>query len=115
MNPFADLARPVIDRPGMFVKGPPRGPRLKPTPETRPDHIPPPNPWGLTAAQCEALRRVCEGQSSQEISQAMGVSVKAIEAYLRIAREKMNCKNRIHTAVMWDRFMRGVQIESPAP
>lgn len=100
MNPFAAMARPIIDRPGDPEPEPPRAPRVMPSP----NHLPVvDNPWGLTPTQCEVMRRVVDGEKAKEIGDALCRSHKTVEVHFERAKEKMGARSILHAAVMWAR------------
>jgi DNA-binding NarL/FixJ family response regulator len=110
MNPFAGLGEELKERPGHAytesVKTRRRG--------TRPVCGRPPrqelpvvdNPWGLSPSQCAVLQMLCDGRKNDEMAALLGVGRDAIELYLRLARQKMECSGRVTAALMWDRFAR---------
>ena len=112
MNVFADLCRPIINRPGMFFKPPAKE---KPVIEKRirtkslaPRPAPkvPLHPFGLSDSQADMLNRLCAGEGNKDIARALGMTVAGVEAALNRAREKIEAKNRTHMAVLWDRVNR---------
>lgn len=104
MNPFAELSRPLICRPGMVMPEPAKSVKSRRRGPPRPKAAP--NPWDLNVSQSDYIQRICDGQGNVEIAAATGTPLKTIEASLASVREKMKANNRTHAAVMWDRFKR---------
>ena len=77
MNPFGDLARPIINRPGMFL--PLAEKRIKekslaPRPAKVTGH-----PFDLTDSQADMLNRLCAGEGNKDIARARGMTVAGVE------------------------------------
>jgi DNA-binding CsgD family transcriptional regulator len=107
MNVFADLARPLVHRPGDADPIPERKPRparIRPEPNVFPVVA---NPWRLTPIECEVMRRATLLQTYQEVGDALNRSPKTIEAHSQRARAKMAAKNLLHAVLIWDRHFRG--------
>ena len=111
MNVFADLSRPIINRPGMFLPlaekrirekslAPRAAPRAAPAPKVSA------HPFGLSDSQADMLNRLCAGEGNKDIARARGMTVAGVEAALNKSREKIGAKNRTHMAVLWDRVDR---------
>ncbi len=65
------------------------------------------NPWNLPARQAEIIGLIAsEYLTSKQIGQRLGVNYKTVEIHAYRAIDKMGAKNRIHAAVMWDRWAR---------
>ena len=104
MNPFGDLSRPIINRPGMFLPVAEKRIReksLAPRPAKVTGH-----PFDLTDSQADMLNRLCAGEGNKDIARARGMTVAGVEAALNKSREKIGAKNRTHMAVLWDRVDR---------
>jgi DNA-binding NarL/FixJ family response regulator len=102
MNVFTELARPIVSRPGDATEAQ-RPKRVLPAPIILP-HVA--NPWGLSAMQCEVLRRVVLGETAKEIGVALGRSHKTVEVHFERLKEKMGASSMLVAALMWDRHFR---------
>lgn len=105
MNPFAELARPLIDRPNrerIPVRRVKREPRAKPVPRK----IAPENPWGLSARQCAILDGLITLKTCREVAAEMGIGYKTLGVYVYRMKVKMSAKTILHAALMWDRYTR---------
>lgn len=103
MNPFTDLARQIVSRPGDATDEPP--PKRVPPPPVILPHVA--NPWGLTPMHCEVLRRTVEGESAKEIAATFGRSHRTVETHHARIVERMNARSLLHAALLWDRHFRG--------
>lgn len=107
MNPFADLTRPIVSRPGDALEEPARAPRAARGP--MPERLDLPviaNPWGLSPVECEVMRQSVDLLNTKEIGAALGRSPKTIEIHRERMKEKMGAKNLIHAVLIWDRHFR---------
>lgn len=104
MNPFTDIGRQTVDRPGDAVEREDAPKRKLPPPLALPGAV---NPWDLTAMQCEVLRRVVLGETSKEIGAALGRSHKTVEVHFERIKEKTGARSMLVAALMWDRHFRG--------
>ena len=65
------------------------------------------NPWGLTAAECLCVRKVCELGGMKQAVDAAGVSGSVFSNTLNSVREKMNVRGQnVRLWIMWDRWVR---------
>lgn len=101
MNPFAEMSRPLVSRPGDAIEMPPK--RVLPAPLMLP-HVD--NPWKLTPVLCEVLRRVVAGESAKEIGASLGRSPKTIECHYTKIKKRMGAQSLLLAALEWDRFRR---------
>lgn len=117
MNPFAQLATPIIRRPGDFIpeeapqKSPPKrrltrqGLQAR-VPTSRGLYPEIDNPWSLTPMECEVLRQTVTGKTQADISRDIGRSKKTIATHADRLKDKMEAMSMAHAAVLWDRFAR---------
>jgi DNA-binding CsgD family transcriptional regulator len=114
MNPFADLARPIVSRPGDAIAPararPERPAYERPEPNTFPVV---PNPWGLSPTEAEVIRLIVEGLTSQEIGERINRSPKTVEVHRLHIMEKMDERSTLTAAVAWVRFTMAAE-KSPA-
>lgn len=103
MNPFADLMRPILCRPGDApAPSHAQAPRREIPPRLDlPEVV---NPWGLTPVEAEVIRLIVEGLSSQEIGARLKRSQKTIEVHRTHILEKMEMHSTVVAAVAWVRF-----------
>lgn len=64
-------------------------------------------PWNLTERQYQALQRVWLGESDKEIARHMGIGYRSVEQLVKYVLVKLNAKNRIVAAVMYERLKNG--------
>jgi DNA-binding CsgD family transcriptional regulator len=107
MNPFTDIGRPIVDRPGDAVEPLPAPKRLLPPPLFLPQVE---TPWGLTPMECEVLRRVVLGEQSKEIGAALGRSHKTVDVHCERLKKKMGVRSLLQAALLWDRHFRANQV-----
>lgn len=128
MNVFADLARPLVFRPGDPTPEPKRVNREvyrrrgiedhELTPEQlkkregasrRPSAGLPAvqNPWDLRPVQVAIAGMLVEGLDNHEIAQRLDLSVKTVESHVQTMKRLMESPSRTRCAVLWDRFTRG--------
>jgi hypothetical protein len=70
-----------------------------------------PNPWGLTARECDALAALAKHGAIDPAGKAIGVSYSQITNLIYNARKRMKTKSLIHSALEWDRWARGLEPE----
>lgn len=70
-----------------------------------------PNPWGLTARECDALAALSKHCDIRDAGAAIGVSYSQITNLIYNARKRMKTKSLIHSALEWDRWARGGEPE----
>lgn len=63
-------------------------------------------PWGLTRAELRAIRCLARGLSTKEVAQIHGNSERTVEAHSLRAQKKMEARNIVHAAVIFDRWAR---------
>lgn len=106
MNPFADIARPIVNRPGDPIE--PRHTRAPDAQRARPEPLAPlpavANPWSLTPLEAEVMRLIVDGLTSQEIGERLHRSTKTIELYRQRILERMGMHSTIVAVVAWVRF-----------
>lgn len=116
MNVFADLGRPIVNRPGDPVLAGPRKPkRVRAAPVLSKAPPAEPNPWGLSSMQCAVMKGIVNDKNSTAIGAEMGVSHKTIEAHLARAKEKMGATSTVQAALIWDRYTRGSEPRTSTP
>lgn len=96
MNPFAELLRPLVNRPGdgyyetrRVVHVGPRRFRAKTQ-----------NPWGLSALESEVAKRLST-QSTDDLGRELGISGKTVHTMILRCGEKMGVKGRNAVAMKW--------------
>ena len=134
MNVFADLARPITNRPGMPVDR--EKYRLLATPDSaltpdqlakrkaarrRPNAALPAvdNPWGLTPVQAAVVAGIAAGEENAAIADRLDISRKTVEVHIQNAKARMaavECHeiSRVRMAVLFDRFLRERRQEKEA-
>ena len=60
----------------------------------------------LTDKEKEALFLICDGYMQKEIAFKLGVSQQAIKARVWRVKRKIGGRTHIHTAILFDRYMR---------
>jgi hypothetical protein len=85
---------------------PPKPPRLRMPTDGRPTEG---NPWGLTAAEGNALDLVITHYGSKRAAHAVGMSERTMETTLKRARLRMRVPtyDRIEYILLWDRWRQG--------
>lgn len=105
MNPWNLLIQAPIWRPK--AENPPHLRALKDLPWIE-------NPWNLTRCQIKMLGLAIDGLNNTEIADKLGLSSKTVDThftclYGRMEAVEQGRVNRARAAVLWDRFVRGVQ------
>lgn len=62
------------------------------------------NPWGLTAAQLQVVKRISKGATAREIAESLNISPRTIESHTAAAKAKMQAKTLAQAAVLFDRW-----------
>jgi DNA-binding CsgD family transcriptional regulator len=70
-----------------------------------------PNPWGLTARECDALAALAKHGAIQPAGKAIGVSYSQITNLIANAKKRMKAKGLVHLVLEWDRWARGSDAE----
>jgi DNA-binding CsgD family transcriptional regulator len=70
-----------------------------------------PNPWGLTARECDALAALAKHGAIQAAGKAIGVSYSQITNLIANAKRRMKAKGLVHLVLEWDRWARGGEPE----
>lgn len=102
------------DLPQALMRGPGLGPKptraQKPRPVSKREAMLPeiPNPWGLSALQCEVLRLKVLGLDSIEIGERLCISFKTVATHLSRLKERMGVDSPMQAALLWDRHFRAV-------
>jgi DNA-binding NarL/FixJ family response regulator len=65
------------------------------------------NPWNLTATQARVLEALAEHGADKIAARALGVTHRAIELQISIARKRMGGVDRLCAVVMYDRWKSG--------
>lgn len=65
-----------------------------------------PNPWGLTARECDALAALSKHCDVRAAGAAIGVSYSQITNLIYHAKKRMKTKSVIHSVLAWDRWAR---------
>ena len=135
MNPFEDLARDMLDRPGMPVSGrpgrPSASPLLAPKERKRQPAKPPgasfgvkkerltrfpciPTPWDLSPAQCAVVALIPEDMTAVEIGLRLHMSHKTVASHIGRIKAAMGVRTMVQAAILWDRLQRpGGSIPEP--
>lgn len=69
------------------------------------------NPWNLTNRQAAAMDAMVQHGCAKRAADALGISIKTIEAHTAEAGLKMGRATRLAKYLQWDRWRRGA---SPA-
>jgi hypothetical protein len=67
-----------------------------------------PNPWGLTARECDALAALAKHGDLRNAGTGIGVSYSQITNLIYSAKKRMKTKSLVHSALAWDRWARGI-------
>lgn len=105
MNVFAEIARPIVSRPGMamYIPPPPKARPVKARISDAPDID---NPWGLSGRECQVLQSIVKFRTAKETALFLGLELKTIECHTIKLRKKMGARSSIEAALMWDRLQR---------
>ena len=64
---------------------------------------------GLTCREREVLALLAEGKTDPEIAEALCISIYTASTHVRNLLGKLEVKNRVQAAVLWDRYTQGRQ------
>ena len=64
-----------------------------------------PNPWGLTARQCEVIALIVAGNSAKTAARVLGLSFHSVEKHMHLG-EQMGVHSVVQAALNWDRHHR---------
>lgn len=64
------------------------------------------NPWNLTRAQARAMDAICTHGCHKLAANALGLSIKTIEAHSTQAGFRMRSRTMLQKYLEWDRWMR---------
>jgi DNA-binding CsgD family transcriptional regulator len=109
MNVFAELARPLINRPGCAIDEPKAAPvkRARKKQPSKKRVLPvPPNPWGASGMQAEVLRMRVAGLDAIQIGEVLCISHKTVAEHLRRLKDRMKVDTVMQAAILWDRHFR---------
>lgn len=124
MNVFADLARPIVDRPGSLSERDreryrrlsvsdselsPEELQQREARRRRPNADLPvvANEWGLTPVHCAVAALAAEGLENKEIGARLHISPKTVHVHMAEIRKRMGNVNRARVAVLWALFTIG--------
>lgn len=74
----------------------------------------PPNPWGLTARQCDVLDALAKTGCDKRAARLVGIDPRTVENHTAEARKRMGNTNRMLAVLAWDRFKRDAAAPSAA-
>jgi DNA-binding NarL/FixJ family response regulator len=96
MNPFAEMLRPIVNRPGDGYYESRRVVHVGP----RRYHQPIANPWGLSALEAQVAKRLCT-MSTAHIGRDLGIADGTVKTMVVRASEKMEVRGRNAVAMKW--------------
>jgi hypothetical protein len=111
VNPFAELSRQLVHRPGDVVPDPVRSERGRKGNETKRERRWPDvkNPWGLTGAEWASVNAMVASDGLHaDVAQLLCVSPKTLSTHLMRARQKMHATSLLRMYLMFDRTIRKV-------